>query len=121
MKGAGKTGQTAGKGVPTELECHRCGESHFARDCPNPDQRIAGPGKGQRSVYADIANANREAKGGTKGYGGKGAKGKAKAGTKGEKGKGKGKGQVLDQSHKKFWLCACKRVVPPSPLTPDVE
>ena len=74
MQGAGKKGPTAEKGNPTTwLECHGCGETHFARDCPNPDLRIAGQGKGQRSVYADIANANREAKGGKQGYGEKGS------------------------------------------------
>ena len=70
-KGAGKKGAKgsvylAGNGAPT-LECHRCGEPHFARDCPNPDLRVSGHGNGQRSVYAEIANSNREAKGGTKG------------------------------------------------------
>ena len=102
MKGAGKKGAKAGKDNSIKwLERQRCGESHFVRDCPNPDERVAGQGKGQRSVYADIANANRDAKGGTTGYGEKGAKGKAKAGTKGGKGKGKGngKGKPLDHSH----------------------
>ena len=54
-KGAGKKGAKGsvylvGKGAPV-LECHRCGEPHFARDCPNLDLREAGQGDGHRSVY----------------------------------------------------------------------
>ena len=57
-KGDGKKGAKgiAGKaGNGGTIDCYRCGERHFARDCPNEDLRglcqIAGAGF--RSVYDD--------------------------------------------------------------------
>ena len=124
-----------------EVLCFNCGEAdHFARDCGNPDRRLelgkGKSGKGDRRVsFADagngIASFLDQADAApwnlveNKGYGKRGNKGANPPSTRGGKGephggKGKGRARVTDQSHKRFWRCACGQIVPPAPNAPEM-